>query len=196
MNIQTALQAILPNTLTVSPHLCLERINAIHAAPLFQLVDQHRPYMQAWLPWVAHTHAVSDTLAFIDHCDMALAANTDMVFVMMYRAESGAPAQVCGCIGLHEINFSNRRASIGYWLGQTFQSRGLMTQAVAALTDMAFEQLGLHKISIHCATANRQSRAVPERLRFVMEGVLRQHERLHGGYVDLAAYSRLVSDAH
>jgi ribosomal-protein-serine acetyltransferase len=101
-----------------------------------------------------------------------------------------------GCIDLHQIDWANGIARIGYWLDREHTGHGIMTRAVRLLTEYAFEALDLHRIEIHVATANARSRRIPERLRFTMEGVLRQVQRLRNEYYDHAIYSLLRDEFH
>jgi RimJ/RimL family protein N-acetyltransferase len=66
---------------------------------------------------------------------------------------------------------------IGYWIDERFEGRGLITGAARLFLDHGFRRLDLHRISIHAAVENRRSRAVPERLGFTMECVLREAGR-------------------
>jgi hypothetical protein len=50
----------------------------------------------------------------------------------------------------------------------------------------------LNRVEIHAATENRRSRAIPERLGFRQEGVLRDYERVGDRYVDIVVYSLLA----
>ena len=54
-----------------------------------------------------------------------------------------------------------------------------------ALVDHAFGELELHRVEIQAAGANRRSRAIPERLGFQQEGILREAECVGGRYLDL-----------
>jgi ribosomal-protein-serine acetyltransferase len=49
----------------------------------------------------------------------------------------------------------------------------------------------MNRIEIRCATENLRSRAIPEKLNFKLEGVLRQSEWRHSRFFDMAIYSTL-----
>lgn len=48
-----------------------------------------------------------------------------------------------------------------------------MTEAVQGITAFAFEELKARRVEIRCDPQNVKSRAIPERLGFVLEGILR-----------------------
>ena len=74
------------------------------------------------------------------------------------------------------------------------QGRGIVTKACRTLVTYAFEQYTLNKVEIHCATGNTRSRAIPEKLGFVQEGIIRQAEWLNDHYVDMVVYGMLASE--
>jgi ribosomal-protein-serine acetyltransferase len=69
-----------------------------------------------------------------------------------------------------------------------------MTEAVQALAGHAFEVWRLNRIEIRVAVGNTRSRAIPERLGFREEGVLRQAERIGERLEDSVVYSMLAED--
>jgi ribosomal-protein-serine acetyltransferase len=69
-----------------------------------------------------------------------------------------------------------------------------MTKGCQALISYAFNDLELNRIEIRCATGNRKSCAIPERLGFVKEGVVRQAEWLYDHFVDHIIYGMLASE--
>jgi ribosomal-protein-serine acetyltransferase len=101
---------------------------------------------------------------------------------------------VAGYIGLNRIDWANYRTEIGYWIGASFQGRGIMTRSCRAMLAYAFDELKLNRVEIYCAVDNLRSRAVPERLGFRKEGVMRQAERVHERYHDLVCYSMLAAE--
>jgi ribosomal-protein-serine acetyltransferase len=50
----------------------------------------------------------------------------------------------------------------------------------------------LQKVDIRCASGNRRSRAIPERLGFTHEGTLRQAERVYEAWFDHEVYALLL----
>jgi ribosomal-protein-serine acetyltransferase len=155
---------------------------------LFALVDANRDYLRAWLPWLDTTRREEDVRAFVvDACAKA----ADGMSVQFAMVEAGG---IAGVIGFHEIDQAHAQVGIGYWVAEDRQGRGLVTRAVRALVGMAFDELDLNRVEIHVATENVRSRAIPERLGFRHEGVLRQAERLYDRFVDLDAYALIASE--
>jgi ribosomal-protein-serine acetyltransferase len=101
---------------------------------------------------------------------------------------------IIGAVGFHGIDSNNRATSIGYWLTEDRQGRGIMTDAVRALTTHAFDVWGLNRVEIRVAVRNLRSRAVPHRLGFLEEGVLRQAERHGDTFRDIVVYAMLAQD--
>ena len=52
----------------------------------------------------------------------------------------------------------------------------------------------LNRVEIRAAPENRRSRAIPERLGFQREGVLRETERVGDRYLDEVVYGMIASD--
>jgi ribosomal-protein-serine acetyltransferase len=159
-----------------------------HAEELFALTDQNREYLREWLPWVDDVTAVEDTKAFIRRSLDLFASNNG------FQAGIWFQGRLAGVIGYHELDWTDRKTAIGYWLGAAFQGRGLMTRACQALVDYAFVELELNRVEIQCATGNRKSCAIPERLGFKKEGIIRQAEWLYDHSVDLVVYGMLKSE--
>ena len=99
-----------------------------------------------------------------------------------------------GVVGYLPIDRVNRCGEIGYWLAEGAQGRGVMTQCCRFVVRYGFLTLDLNRIQIAAGTENRDSRAIPERLGFQFEGVLRGRENLYGTFIDHAMYSLLRSD--
>ncbi|MEK7830982.1 MAG: GNAT family protein, partial [Acidobacteriota bacterium] len=60
--------------------------------------------------------------------------------------------------------------------------------------DDAFINQGMNRVEIHCAAGNIPSRAIPERLGFKQDGVMREAGLINGQFVNKVIYSMLVSE--
>jgi len=143
------------------------------AEELFALTDANREHLRAWLPWVDATRSARDTRVFIRQVNERGKAGEEFGYGILYREK------LVGAIALR-IDRDAQEAEIGYWLAADAQGQGIITRASAALTGYAFGELGMHRVAILCAVGNARSAAVPERLGFTMEGVLREREHVPG----------------
>ncbi len=159
-----------------------------HAQELTDLTDRNREYLRAWLPWVDASRTVEDRKKFIRGALKQFAENSGFTAGIWHEG------RLAGVIGYVSIDWDNRTTEVGYWLGEEYQGQGIVTAACRALVDHAFEELNLNRVSIACATENKKSCAIPERLGFRREGVVRQAEWLYDHFVDHVVYAILASE--
>ena len=169
----------------VSEDLRLVLLEPRHAEPLFRAVDENRAHLRAWLPWVDDTRSPADVLAFIKRTQQQFGQNNGFQTALVYRGE------MAGMCGYKHIDWTRRSTELGYWLGARFQGHGLMTSACRAYLAHAFRDLELNRVEVRAAVGNARSRAIPERLGFTHEGIIRQVEWLYDGFVDHAVYGML-----
>jgi len=169
-------------SIRIDDDLELKSLEEAHAEELFALIEQNREYLREWLPWVDDNTSFEDSKKFIESS--------------LGQSASGIwyNGSLVGVIGYGTVDRLNRKASIGYWLGASFQDRGLMTKACRAVVEHSFTELGMNRIEIHCAAENKRSRAIPEKLGFVQEGTIQQGQWLYYHFVDLVVYGMLASE--
>lgn len=174
--------------LQVEDSLELRVLEDGHADELFAVIDRNRSHLREWLPWVDRSHSVDDVRDHIRNMQGQFASREGLGAVIF---RDGA---AIGSIGVHRVDFANRCTSIGYWLAADLQGRGVMTKACRAMVGYAFREYNLNRIEIRCATGNTKSCAIPERLGFVREGVLREAQWVSGRFLDLVVWSMLARD--
>lgn len=140
----------------------------IHAA-IIESFDSLNQYM----PWAKEKQSIETTEIFVRQA----AAN----WILKKNEEPYLPIlifdrttmQFIGSTGYHHIDWTIPSLEMGYWLRDSRTSQGLMTEAVNALTQYAFKQLQVKRITITCDIRNDKSRKIPERLGFCLEGTLK-----------------------
>ena len=161
------------------------------AKDLYKLAEGSREYLREWLGWVDYVKSEEDIVRFLRETIKTSATEHrgyPIAFTISYNGETA------GILDFHTIRKGSKIAEIGYWLGEDFQKRGIMIRAVKALINYGFTELGLNKVEIKVASENEKSRAIPERLGFVEEGILRQAEWLYDHYVDHVVYGLLKKE--
>ena len=74
--------------------------------------------------------------------------------------------------------------SLGYWIGEPFARRGLMSGAVQALVPFGFGSLRLHRLEAACIPTNTASVRLLEKAGFVREGYAREYLCINGLWQD------------
>lgn len=84
-----------------------------------------------------------------------------------------------------------RSAHFGYWLGEPYWGRGLMTAAVRATVDFIFREFNLVRLESPVFEWNPASMCVLEKCGFQREGVMRRSVDKDGEVIDAVLYARL-----
>ncbi|HMV47622.1 MAG TPA: GNAT family protein [Blastocatellia bacterium] len=158
------------------------------AETVFAAVDRNREHLREWLIWVDRTDSPEVTRQYI-HDSKLRYENKEMMSGGIWLN-----GEYVGAIGVVVYEWHNQMLELGYWLSADQQGKGIITKVVTAMIDHAFNDLGLNRVEIHCADGNLRSRAIPERLGFHQDGVMRQGGLLNGKFVDKVIYSMLADE--
>jgi RimJ/RimL family protein N-acetyltransferase len=98
--------------------------------------------------------------------------------------------QAVGGIGFHlQGDVERVSAEIGYWLGESFWGRGIVTEALAAVTRHAVTTHGLTRVFAIPFASNVASCRVLEKAGFVVEGRMRRSAIKDGRITDQLQYA-------
>jgi ribosomal-protein-alanine N-acetyltransferase len=81
--------------------------------------------------------------------------------------------------------------STGYWVSESAGGRGVATAAVARITALAFDELGLHRVQAETLLDNGRSQRVLERNGFIRYGLAPQYLKIAGRWQDVLLYQLL-----
>ena len=105
-----------------------------------------------------------------------------------------ASGELVGEAVLNEWDERNRSCSFRILIGPGGRDRGLGTEAVRLIVGHAFEQLGLHRVSLYVFAFNPRARRAYEKAGFVAEGVERQTLLYEGEWIDSVRMSVLAHE--
>ena len=103
-----------------------------------------------------------------------------------------ATNEFIGATSFHHMNWSIPLVETGYWIRTSRSGQGLMTEATNAITQYAFKQLGVQRISLTCDIDNVRSKKIAERLNYTLEGILKSHRQkpINGEISDTLVYAK------
>jgi ribosomal-protein-serine acetyltransferase len=172
----------------VNDSIQLKLIQSQDRDKLYSLIDENRVILREWLLWVDKRQSPNDLDPVIE------------MWARNYEERNGFDAgvwfneELVGMIGLHYIDWKNKATSIGYFLSESAQGKGIITTSIQKLSTYLFNGLKLNRIIIQCAENNIKSRAIPEKMGFINEGTSRQAQWLYDHYEGIVTYSLLSGD--
>lgn len=110
-------------------------------------------------------------------------AGTDYSF-FIFLHDQGSEVLVGGLTLSNVRRRAAQFANLGYWMGQPYAGKGLMTEAVGVLVPFVFDTLNLHRLHAACIPSNDASRRVLEKNGFREEGFAENYLQIDGKWRD------------
>jgi RimJ/RimL family protein N-acetyltransferase len=128
--------------------------------------------LKPWLPFVQQLPALEETEINLLEAHIQFLKRENLRY-LIFSLETG---DFIGTTGFHDIEWDIPKMEIGYWIDTKWSGFGYMAEAVAALTDLALKEFACKRVEIRCDARNSKSRAIPEKLGYVLEGILHNDE--------------------
>jgi RimJ/RimL family protein N-acetyltransferase len=152
---------------------------------------QSRPEVARYLYWGPRTRSqAADSLQEKLRCQ-SIEVEGDILNLAVERAEGGP---VIGDLMLRYVSAVHRQAEIGYIFHPMAHGQGFATEAARAVTDLAFGELGVHRVYGQIDGRNVASARVLERLGMRREAHLVENEWVKGEWTDEVIYAVLAHE--
>ncbi len=159
----------------------LEDTDELHGA-----IEANRSHLGCWLPFAEQPF--ERTAAHVRRSVRRFEAGRGLAMILL---DGG---RLVGAVSFVDPSREQSATQIGYWLSESAQGRGIMSRAVAEVVELAIGPWGFERVEIRAAAENARSRAIPERLGFREEAVLRRGHTIGGRPHDEVVYGLLASD--
>jgi RimJ/RimL family protein N-acetyltransferase len=170
----------------LTPRLCIKPREVGEGAVINRAVCGSLEHLKRWMPWAQKAPTVEESE---EHCRRSVAkfiVREDLTLSIYSRDRR----TFIGSTGLHRVNWEVPSFHIGYWVVPEFEGKGLITEAVNAVTRYAFGVAGARRVEIRCDPENARSLAVAKRLGFVQEGIFKNDNVLDGVVRDTIVTAR------
>ena len=151
-------------------------VSSVHDAVMASL-----PELSIWLPWAVEDYTRNITQQFIR--DSLTAWNGDRAYDLTIRSRDNHEHHF-GTISVWWTSKPHLTGEIGYWVRSDSTGEGICTETTARLLQIAFEELGMHRVSVRIAAGNLASERVAQKLGFVREGLLRDEVKVGSSWLD------------
>lgn len=103
--------------------------------------------------------------------------------------------QLLGGLSLTRITHGiSKSATLGYWMGVDHAGKGHMQNAVAAIVEFSFSDLGLRRLEAACLPTNHRSIHLLSKSGFKREGYAREYLEINGKREDHILFARLKAE--
>ena len=161
------------------------------ATALWDAIEASRTHLTPWMPWLADWKEPEFARVVIRKNAAKWILREDLTMGMF---ENGTGRLLGGC-GLHRFDWSVPAMEIGYWLRPDVEGRGFVSEMVKLMTGFAFAHLKAERVEIRCDAVNTRSAAVPRRLGFKEEALLRASRRnVDGTLGDTLVFAKTRAD--
>ena len=124
--------------------ISIRRYQSGDAAGIVEAVQESVATVGAWLDWCGNGYGAAEAEAWIAHTG----DSWDKAEMFAFAVVDATSGDYLGGVGLNHIDQANHSANLGYWIRQSYQGRGVGTQAARLVVGYAFELLKLTHIEV------------------------------------------------
>ncbi|TGA98409.1 GNAT family N-acetyltransferase [Streptomyces sp. MZ04] len=146
------------------------------------------PLIQRW--HARDAESVDETQGWIDGWRRAWSEEKDAYWAIA----DAATDELVGRIALRLIVLADGQAEVAYWTMPSARGRGIAPRALTALSDWAFDEVGLHRLELTHSTANEASCRVALKTGFEPEGTKRSAVLHADGWHDMHLHGLVRGD--
>ncbi len=166
----------------------IRKWNMIDASNLAELLN-NKKIMDNLRNGLPYPYTVKDAE---DYIATMLSANPENTYAFAITLDE----KVVGSIGVFRCeNIHFRTAEMGYYIGEAYWGKGIMTSAVRQTCQYIFEHTDIIRIFAEPFGSNIASCRVLEKAGFQLEGLLRKNAVKNGRVLDMKMYALVKEDA-
>jgi ribosomal-protein-alanine N-acetyltransferase len=143
-----------------------------------------------FLTWLTH-ESVQTSKTVLEDWTAAYKSETSYQWAITLREDERRPI---GSIGAVKLDDTVSCVQIGYCLGRPWWHRGIMSEALRAVMDFFFSDVGANRVEARFDPRNLHSGMVMQKCGMQYEGTQRSADRNNQGICDICWYARLKSD--
>lgn len=150
-------------------------------------LERHANNRKVWInvrDHFPHPYTRGDAIRWVQHASMNL---TETVFAIVV---DGAAVGSIGLVAKDDVY--RKSMEIGYWLAEEYWNRGIVTEAVGAVSEYAFQQFGIVRLFADIFEWNTASTRVLEKNGFVFEARLKKAVIKDGIIADVLMYAKTI----
>ncbi|WP_165983783.1 GNAT family N-acetyltransferase [Macrococcus bovicus] len=176
--------------LILNADLYLRNLNRTDEKAFYNLLVENYAYFKEALTWLNQNQLKKQAFESLELRIKMVSREKSLPlwFGIIYKE------QLCGMIGFNELDSDNDIGEMGYFIGEKFASKGIMTSSLESMIDYSFNRLMLNKIELYIAENNQGSCRVSEKLDFKLEGIIRESQKIEGQYINQKVYGLLYSE--
>lgn len=165
-------------------------IRSEDAPTIAALLRDNRDFLSRWHPRRSLRYVTAEGQR--EAIDVALAQYAEAISVPLVITDEG---EVVGSITLQSIiRGFFQSCSVGFWLAEAAQGRGLATNALREAVALAFGDLGLHRVQAETLPDNVRSQAVLARVGFSRYGLAPAYLKIDDEWRDHMLFQLLCPD--
>ncbi len=155
--------------------LIIRPVHAADAKTLNEAILESFDELNFWVEWCDHKPDLKETEKYaLEAAENWIAKKGDEPYLQLVILDKHTN-EFIGATSFHHYNWKIPYVETGYWIRTSKSGNGYITEATNAITQYAFKQLQVKRISLTCDPDNIKSKSVAERLGYTLEGRLKNH---------------------